>query len=146
MLIKSIMTRRVKCVKPVDTARRASLMMVRNNIGSVLVREKSKAVGIITEHDIMKRVVASGKDPDRMQCRKIMSAPLRTIDAHDTIDAAVEIMAKKRLKRLVVTRDGDLVGIVTATDILKSGEKIEMAALRQLAEFFPVYLPTDQAG
>ncbi len=138
MKISSIMVRNVRAVKPSDTARRAVAVMNRYRIGSVLVINGNKISGIITERDILKRVVAMDKKATAIFCRNIMSRRIKTVDAESSVTDAVNIMAKYGIKKLPVMEDGKLAGIVTATDLLKSGEQLEYAALKKLAEFFPV--------
>lgn len=141
MRVSSIMVKRVRIVRPEDTVKKAVAVMNKSSIGSVVAVDKGKAIGIITERDILKRVVAKGRNAARVKCRSIMSRPVVTIEEDDSVVNAINTMAKKGIKKLVVTREGKLAGIVTATDIMKSGEKIEYAALKKLAEFFPVYEP-----
>jgi CBS domain-containing protein len=146
MKISSIFVRNVRTVKPDDTTKKAAVVMNKYRIGCVIVAEGKNPMGIITERDILRRIVAAGKDAASVKCRKIMSKPVLAIDVNDSIEDAVEIMSKKKIKKLIVTRGGHLAGIVTATDILGSGEKIEYAVLKKLAEFFPIYEGGGEAG
>ncbi len=140
------MTKTVRTVKPTDSVKKAVLTMNRYRIGSVIVIENYEPAGIITERDMLKRIVARGKNADKVKCGTIMSRPLRTIDTSDSIEDAAALMAKRKIKKLAVMKDGRLAGILTVTDILKSGERIELAALKKLAQFFPVRVPTTEAG
>ncbi len=138
------MSKKVRTVRPTDSVKKAVSIMNRYNIGSVIVYG-DKVEGIITERDVLKRVVALCKDSG-VACRSVMSRNITTIDVNDEIEDAIEVMAKKRIKKLPVTENGELVGIVTATDIIKSGERVEYAALKKLAQFFPVYQASREAG
>ncbi len=138
------MTKKVRTVKPGDSVQKAVSVMNRYGIGSVLVCDK-EIKGIITERDVLKRVVALRRDP-RTPCKSVMTNRIVTIDADEKIEDAIEIMTKKNIKKLPVTSGGELVGIVTATDIMKSGERIEEAALKKLAQFFAIYMPRPEAG
>jgi len=146
MKISSITVRNVRTVKPEDTVKKAVTVMNRHKIGSVVVANKGMVAGIITERDVLKRVVAVNKKPEGVRCRNIMSSPVKTIDAEKSVVDAIELMARYRIKKLVVTKGREIAGIITATDILRSGERIEYAALKKLAQFFPVYQPAAQAG
>ncbi|MBI2233245.1 MAG: amino acid permease [Candidatus Aenigmarchaeota archaeon] len=146
MKISPIMVRNVKTVASRDTVRKAVTVMNRHKIGSVVVLDKGKVVGIVTERDVLKRVVAVNKKPESVRCKSIMSRPVKTIDAEESVVDAIELMARYRIKKLVVTKGREIAGIITATDILRSGERIEYAALKKLAQFFPVYQPAAQAG
>jgi len=140
------MKKNVATISEDKSAKDAAKIMNRRRIGSIVVFRKKNAVGIITERDILRRVVAAGRNPVKTKCKRIMSSLLLSIDADAEIEDAIEIMIKKKIKKLVVTKDGDLAGIVTATDIIRSGEKIEYATLKKLARFFAIYIPEPQAG
>ncbi len=146
MKVSAVMTKGVRTVKPEDTARKAAIVMNKHKIGSVVVASGRKAVGIITERDLLKRVVAKNKKADSIKCRDIMSKPLIAISADADVEDAISIMSKKGIKKLITTRHGMLVGIVTATDIIKSGEKVEYAALKKLSEFYPIGTQQTEAG
>ena len=138
MRISSIMSRNVKTADIDDTVKKAAVKMNKHRIGCIIVSDGKSAVGIITERDILKKIVAAGKNAKDVKCRDIMSSPLVTIDTAAEIEDAIDIMVRRRIKKLVVTRGGHFAGILTATDIIRSGEKIENAALKKLARFFLV--------
>lgn len=146
MKVSSIMTANVRTVNPKESVRKAVKLMNRFRIGSVVVVDDGKIAGILTERDILKRVVAVNKKPESINCKSVMSRNVRTIDTDDSVVNAIDIMARNKIKKLPVTEEGELVGIVTATDILKSGERIEYVALKKLAQFFPISRPVAQAG
>ena len=87
--------------------------MLKNNVGSVIVVEDHTPVGIITEKDILDRVVKVHREPARTFAKEIMSTPLETIDAGKPLTKALGIMRNNGIRRLVVTRRGNLVGILT---------------------------------
>jgi CBS domain-containing protein len=146
MRISSIFVRNVRTADAKDTVKKAALVMNKYRIGCVVVMDGKRPAGIITERDILRRIVAAGKNAADVKCREIMSKPLLTIEVGDEIEDAIELMVKKKVKKLVVTRSGHFAGIVTTTDILRSGEKIEYAVLKKLAEFFPLYEGGGEAG
>jgi len=88
-------------------------IMVRRNIGAVIVTRDSEPLGIITERDIIERVVLANKDPREIVAQEIMTAPLVTIDCDRTIEEALEIMYGNRVRRLVVVKGESMVGLVT---------------------------------
>ncbi|MBI2075836.1 MAG: amino acid permease [Candidatus Aenigmarchaeota archaeon] len=146
MKVSSVMTKNIRTAKPEDSVKKVALIMNKYRIGDVVIEGNRKAIGIITERDILKKVVALGRKPEDVKCKAIMRRPVTTIDENSSVTDAIDVMAKKNIKKLPVTRDGELVGIVTATDILKSGERIEYAVLKKLAQFYPVYQPSGQGG
>jgi CBS domain-containing protein len=108
---------------PVTVASTVSLIdlmynMNQENIGSVIVEEHGRAVGIITEKDILVRAVSSEKDLYRTKVREIMSTPIQSIEADRPIKEALELMRQHNLRRLAVMEKEALVGIVTERRLL----------------------------
>lgn len=146
MKVSSVMKKHVRTVRLGDSVRKAVGIMNANRIGSVVVVEKNRLVGIFTERDILRNVVAKNKKADSTRVKSVMTRRVFTIDAEAGIEDAINIMAKRHIKKLPVLRDGELVGIITATDVLRSGERLEYAALKKLAQFYPVYVGSRSAG
>ena len=90
----------------------ATKTMIKNRVGSILIVDyNGKPVGIVTERDILRRVSALNKLPRDISAQEIMSFPVITIKAYDSIDTAATVMARKRIKRLVVIEeDGSIKG------------------------------------
>lgn len=102
-------------------------LMAKHRIGSVVVVEGNnyKPIGIITESDIIKKVLAQKKVADQVAVRQIMSSPLIMVNSIDSIDTAAEAMVKNKVKRLVVLeQDGAMIGVLSVTDIAKKLAKI----------------------
>ncbi len=138
MRISYFMVRDVKTVRPDDKVLVAVKIMNKHHIGSVIVSKDWKALGIITERDVLKRIVVRRKNPDKILCRSIMSRPIVSIESNKEIADAVKIMVKNKIKRLAITRKNKIVGMLTVTDILRSGHDVEDAVLQELAKFFPL--------
>lgn len=109
------------------TVREAAKRMAKNDIGDVIVMRDRKAYGIVTDRDIVIRCIAKGGDPGEMRLDDICSTNLITVRPTDTIESAETLMRHRALKRLVVERDGDPLGIVTLGDVerLRHPESIE---------------------
>ncbi|XRP97674.1 CBS domain-containing protein [Methanocaldococcus sp. 16A] len=104
-------------------------IMSEKNIGAVVVVEGNKPVGILTERDIVKRVVSKNLKPKDVLVEEVMSKKIITIPQNVSITEAAKIMATHGIKRLPVVKDGELVGIITQSDIVKvSPELLEIAA------------------
>jgi CBS domain-containing protein len=88
-------------------------------IGCLLVISGEKVVGILTERDILRRVVAEGRKPEETLVKDIMSKPLVVVDPETSLEEAVELMFKHKIKKLPVVKDDKLVGLVTFTDIAR---------------------------
>jgi CBS domain-containing protein len=99
------------------TVKDAAGKMAQHEIGSLVVTEQGKPVGIITESDLVSRVLATGKNADTTRVKMIMSKPLICGEPEaDAIEAA-RYMVSRNIKKLPITRDGHLVGIITFTDL-----------------------------
>ena len=116
--VSTIMSTQIVTVRPTDKVEKALRMMVRHRIGSIIVVEKEKPVGIITERDISTRT-AKGQNVRGMLVSKIMSKHLVTIDPSMQVWEAVEQMIRKDIRRLPVIDANKLVGMVTERDIFR---------------------------
>ncbi|MAE42909.1 CBS domain-containing protein [Candidatus Woesearchaeota archaeon] len=98
----------------------AAKLMEQKLIGSILAEENNEVIGIMTERDILKKVVAKGKNPDEVKVKNIMNHPVLTIDANQDIVEASRIMDRKRIRRLIVTENDKIIGKVTANSISRN--------------------------
>jgi CBS domain-containing protein len=99
--------------------------MIKYKTGAAIILDKGKPMGIITERDILKKVTVYNKKSEEVAAKSIMSSPLITVKAYDSVDTAAAAMAKNKIKRLpVLETDGSLVGMISATDIAKRLAKI----------------------
>ena len=120
ILVRDIMRRNVKTVRTDDSVHAAVLKMNKFQIGSVIVTNNGRAVGIITERNILERIVEPRLDPATIWAKDIMSAPLVTVDPNDTVDEAAKIMAQKRIKKLPVVDGEKIVGVISTSDIVRA--------------------------
>ena len=124
MKVKEI-ARNVKTISPDDTVKEASLIMSKNHIGSLVVLDaKKKVVGIITERDIIDKVNAKDRLASRVKIDDIMTSKVVTIDANAPLDDAVYLMIKNKIKKLPVTENNQLIGIITSTDIVANSSDL----------------------
>ena len=114
------MARNVKTVRTDDSVLLAVQKMVKFNIGSVIVTNNGRAVGIITERNILERIVEPRHDAGIINAKDIMSAPLITIDVNAAVEEAAKIMTSKVIKTLPVIDGGKLVGVITSSDIVRT--------------------------
>ncbi|MEM5829340.1 MAG: CBS domain-containing protein [Candidatus Aenigmatarchaeota archaeon] len=138
MLIKDVMNRSVVVVKPNISLRGASKLMCEKHIGSLIVVENEEIVGILTQTDILK-AVAEERDLDLTTVEEVMNKKVFTIDYEKTIEDAVDLMMEKKIKRLPVTKDGKLVGIITASDIITVEPKLITGIASLLSMKIPGY-------
>jgi len=114
-----LLIRDVATVKPNATVQEVAKMMKKADIGSVIVGEKSKPLGIFTERDIARRVVAEGLDPADTLVSAAMTKKMVTVDASEPLDKVFEVLSDGRFRHLPITDRGEVVGIVSLTDLGK---------------------------
>jgi CBS domain-containing protein len=118
MLVQEIMTKEVVTIDSNDTIFDAFIKYRDEKVGCMIVTDKERCVGIVTERDLIEKAVCLCKDPKKTKIKEIMSSDIKTIHPFEKIETAVEIMEKYRIKKLPVVSDNDkLVGIITITDI-----------------------------
>jgi CBS domain-containing protein len=131
-LIKNEMNRHVVTVNPQDSLKKVVDTLSAKDIGCVVVLEKDKPVGILTERDILRRVAAKNVDVKKTKVRQVMTKNLISIEPEKTIQDAADILEKNKIKKLVIVENNRLVGIITMTDVLKSMRKIEGEQSRKM--------------
>ena len=119
MIVRDVMARNIKTVKTDDTVLSAVQKMNKFDIGSVIVVSNGRPVGIITEANILRRIVEPRMDPETVWAKDIMSAPLISIEPTMALEEAAKIMAERRIKRLPVMDGDKLIGLLSSTDIVR---------------------------
>ena len=117
--VSEIMTTPVVTVLFSDPVIAAVNKMITHDIGAVVVMSAGMPTGIITERDILQRVILEERDPRTTMCQDIMSKPLITVTPDTLMTKALEIMRKHGIRRLPVVRGKTLIGIVTEKDIIR---------------------------
>jgi len=97
----------------------AAKMMAETNRGSVVATRSGKGIGIITERDILRRVVAKSLNPASTKVKDAMTSPPTTIERDKPLREAIDVMNRKGLRRMLVTDKGEIVGVFTLRDIVK---------------------------
>ncbi len=116
--VKDIMNKNVISIDSSMTAKDAATMMDDANVGCAVVTNDNAAVGIVTERDLARRIVSQGK-PLSTPLLDILSSPLVVISPDDTVWELAELMKNKKVHRIPVQKENNLVGIVCASDIVK---------------------------
>ncbi len=119
ILVRNVMTRDVKVVRPDSSVKEVVAAMNRFNIGSIVVVQDGRPVGVISERDVLRRVVEPCLSPEAITAEQVMTSPVYTICETAGMDEVAELMAEKKIRKIPVTRNERLVGIVTFTDIVK---------------------------
>ena len=116
--VKDIMRKNVISIDSAMTVKDAATMMDDANVGCVVITRGNAPIGILTERDFVKKIVSQEKSLDT-PLAEVMSFPLITVDSNDTVWDAAEIFKANNIHKVPVQDDGKLVGILTATDIVK---------------------------
>jgi CBS domain-containing protein len=135
--VEDVMSRGVDLVLSSSTVQHAANQMAERDVGAVLVGSADGLEGILTDRDIILRVVVEGKHPAKTSVREVMSPNLFSCRPDDTVEAALAEMRERQIRRLPVLREsGEFLGVVTLSDLAKavdSPERIE-TALREISE------------
>lgn len=130
-MVGDVMTRAVRSISPETTACEVAALFAEQDIGSVLVGDTETGAysGIVTESDIMHQV-ATGADIDTVRVDAFLSTPLITIASTETIHKAATLMKEHSIRRLPVTEDSEIVGILTTTDLTHYLPRLRNTILR----------------
>ena len=119
MLVRDIMSSPVVTIDEDETSNKAAANMDMHDLGAVIVTNKAgKSIGIITERDLVIRVLAKNQKPDTVKAKEIMTTPLVTIEPEASISDAARRMTRLDIRRLGVIYKGNLLGIISSKDIL----------------------------
>jgi len=91
--------------------------MTEKGVGSIMVTSNDLAYGIVTERDIVRKVGAKGKSLQEVKLRDLASKPIIFAEPQNTVEEAIELMTKHKIRRLPIVQEGKPVGIVTVTDL-----------------------------
>ena len=117
VLVSSIMTKALISVNPATTAFQIAKMMEQGGIGAIIVKENNIPVGIVTDRDFATKIASNSLSFD-IPVEKIMSSPLITIKHDASISEAAEMMSSKKIRKLAVSDNGTIIGIITSTDLV----------------------------
>ncbi len=141
--IQDVMSVTPIIIRKNETVRKAAQLMKDADVGSLIVlNEKEEIEGIITENDIVFDTVAEGLNPSEVTVQAIMSAPVHTIEGSRTILECAKIMAERGIRRLPVTKGGDMIGMITENDILE----LSPALMDITREYARIQYPEDVNG
>ena len=141
MIVRDDMNKKVVVAKPDITIRKASEVMGKYHIGSLVVCDDDKIKGIVTERDVLLSV-ANGRDPEATTIGEVMTKSVVTIDPDKTLSEAVDLMVKHKIKKVPVVEDDKLIGIITASDIVV----VEPKLVAGIANLISMKLPGYRGG
>ena len=124
--VGQFMKKDLVCIESTQTVSVAANLMRRRGTGSLLVQRNSEIVGIVTEHDIVRKVVAIHRQPEYVHVEHIMSSPVLCIDETDSIFEAADIMRTRGTRHLAVGDEDHILGMLSARDLLTPVAKDEL--------------------
>jgi len=140
--VKDLMTEKIVTVSLEETVLKAGKLMAKKEVGCLVVMDGDSPVGILTERDFVRRVIAEELALNT-KVADIMSEPLETIHPDSSIREAARLMVEKKVRRLPVVKEGKLIGIITASDFARQlGKKtLTEEILEAMARYPPLYPP-----
>lgn len=152
----SIQTGDIMVDKVITTTRHSTVeeavrLMNEHEIGCLIVTDNKKPVGIVTERDLLKRILAKSEDLKKIRVEEVMSTPLISVEPNVEIEDASRLMFQKSIKKMPIVKEDKLLGLVTLTDILRiQPQLIKMykifshdLAPRRIKKVFDYYLLVD---
>jgi len=137
LTVEQILTTRgpdVIVAPPSETVHQAARQMALANVGSVVVQEAGRVLGIFTERDLLARVVAKDKDAQTTPLSEVMSSPVTSCGLRETVESVVAKLSEQHIRHLVVIEDGALVGLIGLRDVLAAQLDEKERRLRELEE------------
>lgn len=119
MKAHEIMTKDVLSIDGKTSVREAAQIMAKHNVGALIVQIQGPTFGIFTQHDLLARVVAEGKDPEKTKIRDVMTESIKCAQAEDSVDDVVRSMYEESVRYLPVMDGRNLAGIISMTDLFK---------------------------
>jgi CBS domain-containing protein len=131
--VEDVMVKEVITIDERSTVKEAADIMNRFEIGCLIVTKNGKANGILTERDLLKRVVSQAKNPKRTKVETVMSKPLIVVEPDMELEEVAKLMFKMKIKKLPVVESGRLMGLVTLTDLARFQPQM-IRILKKLSE------------
>jgi len=117
VLVKEVMKANPVIVQPFITVLEAARLMKEKKVDNVIVTEQGHPLGIVTERDIINKVVCEGKNASDLSTEDVMTTPIVVIDPYCSLQEALKIMGKRNIQQLPVIENNQLIGIITHHDI-----------------------------
>ena len=117
--VEEFMIRDIVQVTPHTAVKKCAEIMAAEHVDSAVVTQKKRIVGIVTEKDLARKVVAKGLNAEEITAKDIMTTELVTVEPQKSLYEAMVLLNKKKIKHLPVVENNVIVGIITAMDILR---------------------------
>ena len=118
--VEDYMSHDVRSIHRAATIKEAGLLLQKYKVGSLIVDDGSRYIGIVTDSDLSRKAVAKGLDPNTTTVTACMSKALVTIEEDELLSAAMGLMKKQGIRHLPVTADGTIIGVLSVADLLRA--------------------------
>lgn len=133
--VRDVMTADPRAVEPSLLVREAARLMKSEDVGSLPLVQDERLVGVVTDRDVVIRVVAEGRDPDTVTVGEIASRDVVSAEPEQSLDEALRLMARRRVRRLPVVEGTRLVGVLAQADVAAGGDAEQVgAAVARISE------------
>lgn len=122
-------------VKPDDTVLRAVEEMAERHVGAILVCTSGRALGILSERDVMTRVLLARKDPATTKVESVMTKDVVVVEPTTTVSEAMAVMTQRRCRHLPVVSEGKITGVVSIGDLVRWASKEQEFEIRMLTDY-----------
>jgi CBS domain-containing protein len=119
-MVEQYMSRDVRSIHRTATIKEAGRLLLKYKVGSLMVDDGSRYIGIITDSDLSRKAVAKGLDPNSTTVITCMSKAVTTIEEDEPVSEAMAIMKKLGIRHLPVTADGTIIGVLSVADLLRA--------------------------
>jgi len=137
--VKDFMDKNIASVDADVTVFEASKIMTEDKRGYLIVVNKDQTLGIVTEKDLVRKVMSKGADPTKVKISEVMSTPLLVVDPDETIENAVKTMAENKVRRLPVMKTGIIYGIFGDRELAEHFYEYEDSITRDMMKYMAVY-------
>jgi CBS domain-containing protein len=114
------MSRDVRSIHQTATIKEAGRLLLKYKVGSLMVDDGSRYIGIVTDSDLSRKAVAKGLDPNSTTVMSCMSKAVTTIEEDELVSEAMALMKKLGIRHLPVTADGTIIGVLSVADLLRA--------------------------
>ncbi len=135
MLVEEVMTRNIISINSGKTTFDACKQLSRNKVGSLVIMDKNITIGIITERDIIEKVILQNRDPKKTKVTEAMTPNIKTVHALAPLEKAAKVMKENNIKKLPVILNNEIVGILTETDLTNTIEAFS-GVLEEMTRFY----------